>query len=218
MIFRLTEELMFPNPRLAGESGLLAIGGDLSPERLMLAYANGIFPWYSDDEPICWYCPETRCVLLPQNIRISKSMQKVLNSGLFEITAGFAFPDVIAACKQKARAGQDGTWITDEMEKAYIELYELGYAISVEVWQAGKLVGGLYGVIIGRVFFGESMFSDVANASKAALIWLCRSGFFDLIDCQVVTSHLVSMGATAMPRNEFLNLLQEILDKDEQED
>ena len=207
MIFQLTKELRFPHPSLANESGLLAIGGDLGAERLLLAYANGIFPWYSDGEPICWYAPNPRCVLYPKNIIISKSMQKVLKYKIFTITANQAFADVISNCKNKERPGQDGTWITDDMKNAYIELHKKGHAHSLEVWQKNKLVGGLYGIKMGEIFCGESMFSLVSNASKAALIWLCKNGGYKLIDCQVPTEHLMRMGAEEISIQEYLQIL-----------
>ncbi len=209
MIFQLTNELSFPHPSLANESGLLAIGGDLSTERLLLAYANGIFPWYSEGEPICWYAPNPRCVLYPKNIIISKSMQKVIKDRSFTVTTNQAFADVIGNCKNKERPGQDGTWITDDMKNAYIELHKKGYAESLEVWQKNKLVGGLYGIKMGEIFCGESMFSLVSNASKAALIWLCKNGGYKLIDCQVPTEHLMSMGAEEISIHEYLQLLHD---------
>ncbi|MFZ1528925.1 MAG: leucyl/phenylalanyl-tRNA--protein transferase [Ferruginibacter sp.] len=207
MIFQLTQELSFPHPSLAEESGLLAIGGDLGTERLLLAYANGIFPWYNEGEPICWYAPDPRCVLYPQNVIISKSMQKIFKDRVFSITADKAFAAVISNCKNKERPGQDGTWITDEMKNAYIELHKKGHARSVEVWQKNKLVGGLYGIQMGQLFCGESMFSLVSNASKAALIWLCKNGGYGLIDCQVPTPHLLSMGAEEISLEKYLKIL-----------
>lgn len=210
MIFQLTKELRFPHPSLANEGGLLAVGGDLGTERLLLAYNNGIFPWYSDGEPICWYAPDPRCVLYPKNIIISKSMQKVLKDNIFTITTNKAFTDVISNCKNKERPEQDGTWITDDMKNAYIELHKKGHAHSVEVWQKQKLVGGLYGIKMGEIFCGESMFSLVSNASKAALIWLCKNGGYKLIDCQVPTEHLMRMGAEEISLNEYLQILQDV--------
>lgn len=204
MIYQLTDELVFPHPSLAGSGSLLAVGGDLRPERLALAYQYGIFPWYSDDEPICWHSPAERCVLYPQKVVVSKSMKKVLESNIFTVTQNKAFASVIHHCGQVFREGQDGTWITNEMEEAYIQLHQLGIAHSVEVWQEEKLVGGLYGVKMDDVFCGESMFSLVSNASKVALIWLCRQGGYRLIDCQVETSHLMSMGAELIGRDAYL--------------
>jgi leucyl/phenylalanyl-tRNA--protein transferase len=211
MIFRLDERLLFPDPALAEDDGLLAIGGDLSTERLLLAYQNGIFPWYSDDEPILWFSPHERFVLYPDELKISKSMQRVLNSGMFTVTVNQCFEKVIAACSKMERPGQDGTWITADMQEAYISLNKKGHAHSVEVWQEGKLAGGLYGVQVGKVFCGESMFSLVSNASKTALINLCKSGLYNLVDCQVHTDHLASMGAKMISRGAYLlALLEEI--------
>jgi leucyl/phenylalanyl-tRNA--protein transferase len=208
MIFRLDKRLLFPQPELAEPDGLLAVGGDLSVKRLLLAYQNGIFPWYSDDTPILWYSPHERFVLYPAELKISKSMRQVLSSGKFSVTKNQCFDKVIAACSSVPREGQDGTWITDDMRSAYIKLNEAGYAHSIEVWQQGDLVGGLYGVQIGRVFCGESMFSLVSNASKVALIHLCQSRLYNLVDCQVHTQHLESMGAKLISRAEYLGILQ----------
>lgn len=208
MIFQLDERLVFPKPELAEPDGLLALGGDLSPERLLLAYQHGIFPWYSDDTPILWYSPHERFVLYPDELRISKSMRKVLNSGQFKLTVNQAFSQVIDACSKVPREGQDGTWITDDMKQAYINLHLLGHAHSYEVWQGNELVGGLYGIHAGRVFCGESMFSRVSNASKAALISLCKSGVYELIDCQLHTEHLESMGGKFISREAYLHILQ----------
>ncbi|WP_299589949.1 leucyl/phenylalanyl-tRNA--protein transferase [Mucilaginibacter sp.] len=204
MIFRLDERMLFPDPELAEDDGLLAVGGDLSIDRLLLAYQNGIFPWYSEDEPILWFSPHERFVLYPEELKISKSMHRVLNSGTFTVTTNQCFEKVIAACSQMERNGQDGTWITAGMQAAYIELHHKGYAHSVEVWQDDNLVGGLYGVRVGHVFCGESMFSKVSNASKTALIYLCNSGLYKLIDCQVYTAHLASMGAKMISRGEYV--------------
>jgi len=208
MIFRLDERLLFPEPALAEEDGLLAVGGDLSTKRLLLAYQNGIFPWYSDDSPILWYSPHERFVLFPDELKVSKSMRQVLRSGKFNVTTNKAFSDVIEACSIVERIGQDGTWITDDMKTAYNQLHAEGYAHSVEVWEQDVLVGGFYGVQVGNVFCGESMFSRVSNASKTALIWLCNSGLYKLIDCQVHTEHLESMGARMIPREEYMRLLR----------
>jgi len=209
MVFRLLDDaLVFPDPSYAETDGLLAVGGDLKPERLLLAYQNGIFPWFSDDDPILWFAPHERCVVFPEKVYVSKSMSKVLKSGNFKITRNQAFPEVIAQCAALPRKDQDGTWITPDMQVAYIRLHELGIAHSVEVWQEQRLVGGLYGIIIGRVFCGESMFSLVSNASKAAFISLCRTGDFDLIDCQMPNDHLLSLGAEMIPRNQYMQILQ----------
>ncbi|MCD8740898.1 leucyl/phenylalanyl-tRNA--protein transferase [Mucilaginibacter roseus] len=209
MIFRLDERLLFPDPALAEEDGLLAIGGDLSPERLMLAYQSGIFPWYSDETPILWYSPHERFVLNPAKVIISKSMRQVMRSGRFRVTFNTAFADVIQACSLVPREGQDGTWITNDMMAAYIDLHRLGKAHSVEVWHDDVLVGGLYGVGVGKVFCGESMFSKVSNASKTALITLCQTGKYYLIDCQVYTEHLESMGAGMISSDEYMAILQQ---------
>jgi leucyl/phenylalanyl-tRNA--protein transferase len=209
MVFRLPEdEIVFPNPALADPDGLLAVGGDLSIERLLLAYRNGIFPWFSDDDPICWYSPHERCVIYPAEVKVSKSMAKVLKSGAFVVTFNKAFREVIVNCAKVGRKDQPGTWITEEMQEAYISLHEKGYAKSVEVWKDNVLVGGLYGVEVGDVFCGESMFSLVSNASKTALIWLCKTDRFKLIDCQLPNDHLMSLGAEMILRkqyDEFLN-------------
>ena len=210
MIFRLDKRIAFPNPSLAEEDGLLAVGGDLSTDRLLLAYQNGIFPWYNDDTPILWYSPHERFVLFTDELKISKSMRQVLRSGRLRVTYDQNFAKVINACSIVDRKGQDGTWITADMKDAYIRLHQEGYAHSVEVWKDEKLVGGLYGVQVGEVFCGESMFSEVSNASKVALISLCNSGKYKLIDCQVYTEHLESMGARMISREEYLAILQNI--------
>lgn len=208
MIFRLDERLIFPDPELAEEDGLLAVGGDLSPKRLLLAYQQGIFPWYSDDDPILWYSPHQRFVLYPHKLQVSKSMRKVLRSGPFKVTFNTCFAEVIRACSEVYRKDQDGTWIVEDMINAYIELHRLGHAHSVEVWEHDKLVGGLYGIPIGKVFCGESMFSRVSNASKTALITLCQTGIYDLIDCQLHTPHLESLGAEMVTREEYMEMLR----------
>ena len=208
MIFELSDDqLWFPEPELADEDGLLAMGGDLSAERLVLAYRCGIFPWFSEGTPILWYAPHQRFVLLPDYLKISKSMHKLFNSKKFRITFDTAFQDVIKACATVSRLDQEGTWITSDMQEAYINLYRLGIAHSVEVWENEELVGGLYGIHINSVFCGESMFSKVSNASKAALIWLCQNKNYKLIDCQVYTSHLESLGAGFISMEQYLNFL-----------
>lgn len=208
MIFQLNDEdISFPPVELAEEDGLLAVGGDLSPRRLVRAYELGIFPWYSDETPILWYSPHERFVLYPEKLKISKSMRQILKAGRFTITRNQAFREVIGACSAVFRPGQDGTWITDDMQKAYIRLHEMGDAHSVEVWQDGELAGGLYGVETGRIFCGESMFSRKSNASKAALIWLCQHGGYQLIDCQVHSEHLESMGAEMIGREAYLQAM-----------
>ncbi len=214
MIFRLDERIVFPDPSLAEEDGLLAIEGDLSVERLLLAYQNGIFPWYSDDTPILWYSPHERFVLFPVGLKISKSMKQVLRLARFGITYDQCFEEVIEACSTAKRDEQDGTWITGDMKAAYIRLHREGYAHSVEVWENDILAGGLYGVEVGNVFCGESMFSKVSNASKIALINLCQSGKYQFIDCQVHTEHLESMGARLIGREEYMSILKNTRVKD----
>jgi len=207
MIFRLDKRMIFPEARLAEPDGLLAVGGDLSVSRLLLAYQNGIFPWYNEDGPILWYSPHERFVLFPTELKLSKSMKQVLNSNKFSVTVDQCFDNVITACSSVERRGQSGTWITKAMKTAYIQLHHQGYAHSVEVWHQNNLVGGLYGVQVGSVFCGESMFSLVSNASKVALIHLCNSGLYSLIDCQVHTAHLESMGARFISRDEYMNMV-----------
>jgi len=210
MIFRLDKRIIFPEPSLAEEDGLLAVGGDLSTDRLILAYHNGIFPWYNDDTPILWYSPHERFVLFPDELKISKSMRQVLKSGRFKVTYEENFAEVIDACSTVNRKDQPGTWITTDMKSAYIRLHKGGHAHSVEVWEDEKLVGGLYGVQVGEVFCGESMFSKVSNASKVALISLCNTNKYRLIDCQVYTEHLESLGARMINREEYLRILKNI--------
>jgi leucyl/phenylalanyl-tRNA--protein transferase len=208
----LDEKLWFPPVQEALEDGLLAIGGDLSIERLLLAYRKGIFPWYDGDIPL-WWCPNPRFVLFPEELKISKSMKPLLNRGAFKFTTNTAFYKVIHACKETERQGQDGTWITEEVERAYNKLHEAGYAHSAEAWLGDELAGGLYGIRMGNMFFGESMFSHVSNASKYAFIkWvkvLQKQGV-QLIDCQVYTEHLESLGARMIEREEFLQYLKGI--------
>ena len=213
-VYRLPDEILFPPVTEAVRSGLLAVGGDLAPERLLAAYKEGIFPWYSEGEPILWWSPDPRFVLLPKELRVSRSMRQFLKKKTLRITCDTAFRDVIAACGKQPRPGQDGTWITLEMQAAYGALHDLGYAHSVEAWSGETLAGGLYGVSLGRAFFGESMFTNLPNASKAALITLVeylREKGFTLIDCQVETPHLGSLGARTIPRREFCVFLQEAL-------
>lgn len=209
MVFKLNDnDIIFPDTALAEEDGLLAVGGDLSVERLSAAYKSGIFPWYSAGEPICWYAPHKRCVILKGNIRVSKSMQKVIKKGGFLITKNTVFAEVVHACKTVPRHGQDGTWITDEMENAYVDLHNAGIAHSIEVWHQNKLVGGLYGVQMGNIFCGESMYSKMENASKMALIWLCNQPELVLVDCQLKTDHLISMGAEMISQTAYKKYLQ----------
>ena len=214
MVFGLDEVyLAFPDPALADPDGLLAIGGDLSAERLRNAYESGIFPWFSEGDPILWFAPHERCVIFPEKVKVSKSMRKLLQSGVFHITWDQAFEQVIRNCADvdRTKQGQDGTWITDDMQQAYMNLHTLGLAHSVEVWQGDTLVGGLYGVVTNKVFCGESMFSLVSNASKAALITLCQSGKFKLIDCQLPNPHLMSLGAELIPSKDYLWILKQPL-------
>jgi leucyl/phenylalanyl-tRNA---protein transferase len=212
-LFALDKELLFPPVHLAEPDGLLAIGGDLSPERLLLAYRSGIFPWY-EGEHILWWCPDPRFVLFPAELKLSKAIRPLLKRNEFEFTTNKAFSLVIHNCKETKRPGQSGTWITDEVEKAYCKLHELGYAHSAEVWQDGKLVGGLYGIKLGKVFFGESMFSKTSNASRFAFIkyvqQLKEEGI-ELIDCQVYTEYLESFGARMIDRKEFTEMIKELI-------
>lgn len=208
MIFELdSKKLDFPHPSYAEKDGLLAIGGDLSAERLLLAYSNGIFPWFSDDSPILWYAPDPRFVIYPSKIKISKSMASCIRKNTFSISIDQNFNEVIKSCSSINRKDQDGTWITEDMIRAYTTLYTMGYAHSVEVSQEGVLVGGLYGVLINGVFCGESMFSKVPNASKAALIYLAQEIDLQLIDCQFHTTHLESMGGEYLPLSDYLAIL-----------
>lgn len=209
MIF-LNDKIWFPPVELSSPEGIVAIGGDLSTERLLLAYRNGIFPWYNEGEPVVWHSPNPRMVLFPNKLKVSKSMKKIIKSNKFNVTFNQSFEQIIYNCKYIDRAGQVGTWITDEMKEAYIKLHQLGYAKSVEVWQNNKLVGGLYGIDLGTVFCGESMFSKVSNTSKLAFIFLVenlRKKNYKLIDCQVYTNHLASLGAEEILRSEFLKYL-----------
>jgi leucyl/phenylalanyl-tRNA---protein transferase len=212
-VYVLDERLWFPPADEANEDGLLAIGGDLSEERLLLAYRNGIFPWFEDEIPL-WWCPDPRFVLFPADLKISKSMQQIIRKDQFEFKINTAFENVIYHCKNISRADQQGTWITDDVEKSYINLYKKNYAFSAEAWQKNNLVGGLYGVRLGKIFFGESMFSIIPNASKFAFIkyveQLKREGA-QLIDCQVYTQHLQSMGAKMIDRKSFLQLLNKLI-------
>lgn len=209
MVYLLDEkELVFPHPSLADEDGLLAVGGDLSIDRLMLAYENGIFPWYNEDSPILWYAPLERFVLSPPKMKISKSLQQVLKTGKFEVTYDRNFPEVIRSCAVISRKDQDGTWIVADMQEAYIELHRAGYAHSIEVWENNLLVGGLYGVQVGKVFCGESMFSKVSNASKIALVFLAKNFGLELIDCQIPSEHLAKLGAEIIAQKNYLSILK----------
>lgn len=209
----LSEKIEFPLHKSASEDGIIALGGDLSPERLIYAYKQGIFPWYSEDEPIIWYSPPMRMVLFPYDLKVSKSMKKILKKKEFIITENKVFEDVIYNCKNSKRNNNFGTWITDEMELAYSKLHKLGYAKSIEVWfvdvnqNKKELVGGLYGIEIKGIFCGESMFSKVSNASKVAFIHLVQTNQYKLIDCQIYNNHLASLGAKEISRSEFLSYL-----------
>jgi len=209
-VFRLNNELFFPDPDWADADGLLAVGGDLSVERLLLAYSLGIFPWYAQGDPILWWSPDPRTVLFPDRLKIHRSLRKTLRQQPFELRIDSDFAGVLDGCAAP-RPGQDGTWITEEMREAYLRLHAMGHAHSIECWQDGHLVGGLYGVNLGHVFFGESMFSRVSDASKVSLVALCQGilGFVPaMIDCQFSTAHLESLGATPIPRTVFLDLLE----------
>jgi leucyl/phenylalanyl-tRNA--protein transferase len=215
-VYRLTAELRFPAPEAAEPSGLLAVGGDLGAERLLLAYTMGIFPWYADGLPILWHSPDPRMILLPAELRVSRSLRRALRDRSFEIRLDSDFDAVIRACARAPRDGQEGTWITDEMIEGYRCLHELGYAHSAEAWSSGELVGGLYGVSLGGCFFGESMFARRSNASKVAFVALVERlarWNFDLVDCQVHTAHLARFGATEWPRSRFLSALEASLAK-----
>lgn len=207
-MYFLNHKIEFPDVSQATPEGLLAVGGDLSTERLIHAYANGIFPWFEDEEPILWWSPDPRFVLFPKDLKVSKSMKQVLRKQNFEVTVNKAFETVIDQCAIAKRQGQVGTWITEDMKNAYITLHQLGYATSVEVWQDEILVGGLYGIDLGnKVFCGESMFAKVSNASKVGFITFVQRSNYKLIDCQIHTSHLESLGARHITRQDFLKFL-----------
>ena len=213
-VYALSEELVFPHPSLATEEGMLAVGGDLSPERVLLAYANGIFPWYSEGRPLMWWCPRPRLVLSPSELRVGRTLRKVLKRRPYRITLDTAFTDVMRACATVPRPDQDGTWITEALAATFTELHEQGVAHSVEAWDGDELVGGLYGLSLGRAFFGESMFAKRPNASKVAFVHLVRqlhAWDFDLVDCQVVTDHMVSFGARTIELDAFLERLERIV-------
>lgn len=210
-MYFLTSALYFPPVEEASIEGIVAIGGDLSPEWLLLAYKSGIFPWFDEDEPILWWSPPERMVLFFEDLKISKSMRNVLNQNKFKVTFNTAFREVITNCKKIVRKDQPGTWITDEMVEAYCKLNELGLAKSVEVWQEGELVGGLYGVDLGHVFCGESMFSKASNASKVAFIHLAKQlerANYRILDCQVYNEHLASLGCVEIERDDFMMILK----------
>jgi leucyl/phenylalanyl-tRNA--protein transferase len=215
-VFRLSERLTFPPPELAESSGLLAVGGDLRPERLLLAYRRGIFPWYHDGLPILWFSPDPRMVLDADQLVVSRTLRKALRRAPYRITLDTAFAEVIRRCAEVPRPDQEGTWITDDMIAGYSELHRLGYAHSVEAWREDQLVGGLYGVSLGAGFFGESMFALAPDASKVAFVTLVdqlRRWEIRLIDCQVHTEHLERFGAAEWPRATFLRALTAALDR-----
>ncbi|WP_400076235.1 leucyl/phenylalanyl-tRNA--protein transferase [Winogradskyella sp. R77965] len=204
----LTQKIEFPDVSEASIDGLLAVGGDLSTERLIYAYSKGIFPWFDSTEPILWWSPDPRFVLFPDDLKVSKSMKQVIKKNLFKVTENKAFRHVIENCSEAKRKGQQGTWITDEMIEAYIRLHKLGYAKSVEIWQNDKLVGGLYGIDMkNSVFCGESMFAKASNASKVGFITFVQNSNYKVIDCQLHTNHLESLGAKHISRLDFLNYL-----------
>ena len=206
------DSLEFPPPHLANEDGIVAVGGDLSPERLIVAYENGIFPWFNPDDPIIWWSPDPRFVLFPKEIKIAKSMRSYFNQKKFEVSVDTCFEEVMRQCQEIARKGQGGgTWITESMIDGYCNLHKMGIAHSIEVWKGGELVGGLYGVALRKIFYGESMFAHVSNASKYGFILLAKKleeWGFTMIDCQQATKHLESLGGRGIPRNEFMEYLE----------
>ncbi len=213
-VYQLSEDLAFPSPHLASKEGLLAVGGDLTRTRLLLAYSQGIFPWYSENEPILWWSPDPRLVLYPDELKVSRSLSKLIKKGAYTVTVDRAFEQVINECARVRLENQEGTWIVDEMVTAYCDLHQSGFAHSVEAWEDSRLAGGLYGVSLGCCFFGESMFTRVSNASKVAFVSLVqhlRSLNFALIDCQVTTGHLTRFGAREISRARYLKELKEAL-------
>ena len=214
-VFALPAQPIFPDPSLADEDGLLAVGGDLSPQRLLMAYGRGIFPWYSENAPILWWSPDPRLILEPSRVHVPKRLERILRQGAFRFTLDTAFEQVVAGCAQTPRRGACGTWIVPEMLAAYCRLHELGFAHSIEVWSGGTLVGGLYGVARGGAFFGESMFYNEPDASKAGFVTLIRAldrAGFILFDCQQTTAHMVRFGGFEVPRDEFLSRLEQALE------
>lgn len=215
-VFLLSDKIAFPPPEYAEEGGLIAVGGDLTEDRLLLAYSVGIFPWYSEGLPILWWSPDPRLILIPEELRISRSLSQTIKKGIYEITMDRAFDEVIKGCARIHSRRDKGTWITDEMIRAYVKLHDSGFAHSVESWYRGELAGGLYGVAMGGAFFGESMFAKRSDASKVAFVKLVRQlvGWnFKMIDCQITSGHLLSFGAKEVPRTEFINMLRDALRK-----
>jgi leucyl/phenylalanyl-tRNA--protein transferase len=213
-VFLLSEKIAFPPPHLALKEGLLAMGGDLSQQRLLLAYRMGIFPWFSENDPIMWWSPDPRLVLYPDDIKISRTLKKILKKEMFTVTIDTAFERVINACAQIRIEKKEGTWIVQEMVDAYCRLHEAGFAHSVEAWHQGQLAGGLYGLSLGRSFFGESMFTRISNASSVALVRLVeylKAQSFDMVDCQISTAHMIRFGAREIPRSIFLKQLKKSL-------
>ena len=203
-------DISFPDPTIYDpEDGLMAFGGDLKPERLWFAYQLGLFPWYNEGDEILWWCPDPRFVLYPSEIKVSKSMKKILRDDIFDFTENQCFEKVMRNCKTIEREGQDGTWINEDLVQSFVMLHKHGKAKSFEVWQNGELAGGFYGILVGNVFCGESMFSKVPNASKAALIHFTRlyQNDWEIIDCQIYSAHLESLGAKMIPKNDYLNIL-----------
>ncbi|MBW2237824.1 MAG: leucyl/phenylalanyl-tRNA--protein transferase [Deltaproteobacteria bacterium] len=214
-VFLLSDKIEFPPPHLASEHGLLAVGGDLSQKRLLLAYRMGIFPWFSNDEPIMWWSPDPRLVLYPREIKISKTLKKIIKKNVFEVTMDLAFRNVVHQCADVRLKKDEGTWIVKDMMDAYCRLHESGFAHSAEAWHRGELVGGLYGVSLGKCFFGESMFTRISNASNVALVKLVEylnTLSFDMIDCQIPTDHLIRFGAREVSRARFLAQLERSLE------
>lgn len=216
MIFRLDHRLIFPPPELAEDNGVLCVGGDVSEDRLILAYSSGIFPWPHEGYPLLWHSPDPRTVLVPKDLHVGRSLEKSLRRGLYEVRLDTAFRQVMRGCSEKERPNQDGTWITDELIEGYVALHRRGLAHSIEAWQGDELKGGLYGVSLGGAFFGESMFAEAPDASKVAFATLVRQlerWGFDFIDCQVHTEHLERFGAVEWPRTRFLAALKKALKK-----
>lgn len=211
VIYALPKEPIFPDPSTDDVGDIVAIGGDLSVDRLIVAYKNGIFPWYDETSPILWWSPDPRLTLFPEKLHIPKRLKRTLRQGKFKVTVNYSFEEVIHLCSSVKRSNSEGTWLLPEMIEAYTNLHKIGYAHSVETWYNGELVGGLYGVSIGKAFFGESMFHIMSDASKVALVWLVlmlKRASFHLIDCQQVTEHLMRFGATIIPRVEFIKRLR----------